>query len=260
MHDRTPNRANRRRSSGHSAMESRRHLLVRDSTPITRRAVRLAPLMRAVFGCRRAYGRARSSARQVVDDLTAKPSERRAMKEALLIRAAGRRSERLESSVRALEQSLATGRCANPAAAIYRLDASWARGGGPAAVLAVERLPRTPNAPPEAPLQLHPFPPSSGQRVAETFYTRAEGNTAVRALSDPPQQAVVVPFEGSTSTARAWDLPGQEVLEGIAPVLVRSSRAARRVVLANWRSRRDAHPRACASRARGRLCSATAGT
>jgi hypothetical protein len=181
-----------------------------------------------------------------VDDLTAETQQlRRAMKEALSESARlAERSEKLETTVRALEQSLA-GVALREAqlAAVYRLDRELENEvAGLPAVLDLGTITRhTQRALTEAPLQLHPFPHIVVDNVwPEAFYDALlKGIPPPELFADRPinKRRMVVPFPWAHQYgARVWNFLVQEVLDAVvAPVLVQKfKQPLGEWLLANW--------------------------
>ena len=192
--------------------------------------------------------RPRSLARTAksVEDLATETRQlRRAMKDALAESARlAERSERLESSVRTLEQSLAgVALRESQLAAIYRLDRELEHEVvGLPAVLDVEAIAaHTERVIADAPLHLHPFPHIVVDNVwPEPFYDALlKGIPPPELFADRPlnKRRLVVPFEWSHQYgARVWNFLVQEVLDRvIAPVLVRKFKEPLgEWLLANW--------------------------
>ena len=181
-----------------------------------------------------------------VEDLTTETHQlRRAMKDTLAESARlVERAERLESSVRTLEQSVAAVALReSQLAAIYRLDRELEHEVvGLPAVLDVDAIAaHTERALSEAPLHLHPFPHIVVDNVwPEPFYDALlKGIPPSELFADRPlnKRRLVVPFERSHQYgARVWNFLVQEVLDRVvAPVLVRKFKGPLgEWLLANW--------------------------
>lgn len=190
--------------------------------------------------------RALARTAKLVEDLTGETQQlRRAMKETLAESARlAERSERLESSVRGLEQSLASVALReSQLSAIYRLDRQLENDvAGLPAVLDVGAIAaHTQRVLTEATLHLHPFPHLVVDNVwPEPFYDALlKGVPPPELFADRPlnKRRLVVPFEWSHQYgARVWNFLVQEVLDRVvAPVLVQKfKQPLGEWLLANW--------------------------
>src|SRR5262245_14435067 len=190
--------------------------------------------------------RALARTAKTVEDLTAETHQlRRAMKETLAESARlAERSERLESSLRTLEQSLASVSLREAQlSAIYKLDRELENdvAGLPAVLDITAIAAHTQHALAEAPLHSHPFPHLVVDDVwPESFYEALlKGIPPPELFADRPlnKRRLVVPFEWSHQYgARVWNFLVQEVLDRVvAPVLVQKfKQPLGEWLLANW--------------------------
>lgn len=154
------------------------------------------------------------------------------------------RSEKLEASVRALEQNLAAVSLReSQLSAIYRLDRELENevAGLPAVLDIGVIAAHTQRALAEATLHMHPFPHLVVDHVwPEPFYDALlKGIPPAELFADRPvnKRRLVVPFEWSHQYgARVWNFLVQEVLDRVvAPVLVQKfKQPLGEWLLANW--------------------------